>query len=150
MNYFYWDASALGKRYTAKMGTESVSYLFASVSTKRMMALYIGIGEVMSIMVRKHNTGAIGDGEFAQAIAEFKTEIVDAIDFRLEPVGDTIIESSRRKPRPSGRGGGVSQWATCVCPLEKFSHRLVEGVDGLTYPLTMCQTSLRIKIRLMV
>jgi predicted nucleic acid-binding protein len=45
-------------------------------------------------MVRKHNAGAIGDVEFAQAVVEFKTDVVDATDFRLESVGDILIRTS--------------------------------------------------------
>lgn len=94
MNYFYWDASALGKRYTAEVGTTLVNHLFASVSKDCLMALYIAIGEVTSIMVRRHNAGVIGDVEFAQALAEFRTEIVDATDFRLESVADSLVRAS--------------------------------------------------------
>jgi hypothetical protein len=58
------------------------------------MALSISIGEMMSIIVRRHNAGFISDERFAQASAEFKTEIVDADDFRLEPVEDALIRIS--------------------------------------------------------
>ncbi|MCS6859078.1 MAG: type II toxin-antitoxin system VapC family toxin [Abditibacteriales bacterium] len=94
MNYFYWDASALGKRYTAEVGTTLVNHLFAGVSKDRLMALSIAIGEVTSIMVRRHNAGVIGDVEFAQALAEFRTEVVDAADFRLESVADSLVRAS--------------------------------------------------------
>ncbi len=58
------------------------------------MALSLSIGEMMSTIVRRHNAGFISDERFAQASAEFKTEIVDADDFRLEPVEDALIRTS--------------------------------------------------------
>jgi Predicted nucleic acid-binding protein, contains PIN domain len=94
VNFFYLDASALGKRYALEMGTALINRLFDSVAKDRLMALSISIGEMMSIIVRRHNAGFISDERFAQASAEFKTEIVDADDFRLEPVEDALIRTS--------------------------------------------------------
>jgi predicted nucleic acid-binding protein len=94
LRYCYWDASALGKRYVPETGTALVNYLFAAVPADRMMALYLGIGEVVSVIVRRHNAGAIGDSEFAHALAEFGAGVIDASEFRLQSVTDDLIRAS--------------------------------------------------------
>ena len=96
MNYFYWDASALGKRYAPEPGTPLVNYLFTSVPVARMLALYITLGELVSILVRRQNAGAIGDSDFALALTNASTEIVAAGDFPLQSVADSLVLASLR------------------------------------------------------
>jgi len=91
---FYLDASALGKRYAPETGTDLINRLFGAATKDRMLALHIGVGEVMSVIVRRHNAGLISDQGYAQALVEFRAEVVDAGDFRLEPIGEALIHSS--------------------------------------------------------
>lgn len=70
MNYFYWDASALGKRYAQETGTPLVNHLFSHVAPDRMMCLVVGTGEVISIFVRKKNAGHITLAAFSQAVID--------------------------------------------------------------------------------
>ncbi len=58
------------------------------------MALYLAIGEVMSIIIRKQNAGLVGDDEAAHALIEFRSEVADAADFRLESVEDHLVRGS--------------------------------------------------------
>lgn len=59
------------------------------------MALYIAIGEVTSIVVRRHNAGVIGDAAFAQALTEFRAEVIDATELEVANVprkaGDELV-----------------------------------------------------------
>jgi hypothetical protein len=59
VNFFYLDASALGKRYALEMRTALINRLFDSIAKDRLMVLSISIGEMMSIIVRRHNAGFI-------------------------------------------------------------------------------------------
>jgi len=81
MTFFYFDASALCKRYVTEVGTPLVNYLFSNITPDRMMCLMIGIGEVISIFVRKRNDGRITASVFTQAIADFQAEVINAPDF---------------------------------------------------------------------
>jgi predicted nucleic acid-binding protein len=72
VNYFYWDASALVKRYAPEIGTSVVNHLFAHVVLDGMMCLVIGTGEVISIFVRKKNVKIITDVLFSQALVDFR------------------------------------------------------------------------------
>jgi predicted nucleic acid-binding protein len=94
VNYFYWDASALVKRYAPKLGTPLVNHLFVHVILDRMMCLIIGIGEVISIFVRKKNTKLITDAAFAQALVDFRAEVIDAVAFKLLSVEDALVVAS--------------------------------------------------------
>jgi hypothetical protein len=72
------DASALAKRYVPEKGVAQVNAILDTVPAERICVLNVGMGEVMSILVRKRNSGAITAAEFTQAAAEFKAEIVRA------------------------------------------------------------------------
>ena len=48
------------KRYAPEIGTPFINHLFAHVQLDRMMSLIIGTGEVISIFVRKKNSGSPG------------------------------------------------------------------------------------------
>ena len=94
MTYLYWDASALVKRYTPEIGTPLINHLFAHVVLDSMMCLVIGTGEVISIFVRKKNANLITDAAFAQALVDFRAEVIDTVAFKLVSVGDALVVAS--------------------------------------------------------
>jgi predicted nucleic acid-binding protein len=94
MKFFYIDASALCKRYVPEKGTPVMNHLFASVNREQMMCLMIGAGEVISIFVRKKNSQQITSIVFAQAMADFRAEVIDASDFELISPNDAQIMAS--------------------------------------------------------
>jgi predicted nucleic acid-binding protein len=94
VNHFYWDASALVKRYAPETGTPLVNHLFSHVELDRMMSLVIGTSEVISIFVRKKNTNLITDAAFLQALLDFRAEVIDAVAFKLVSVEDALVFAS--------------------------------------------------------
>jgi hypothetical protein len=52
---FYFDASALAKRYIPEKGSTHVDAILDTVPSNRIYVLTIGAGEVVSILVRKRN-----------------------------------------------------------------------------------------------
>ena len=52
-NAFYMDASALAKRYVPEPGSELVDAILDNVPARRFNVLNVGLGEVVSILVRK-------------------------------------------------------------------------------------------------
>jgi predicted nucleic acid-binding protein len=93
-NSFYLDASALAKRYVPEKGVAQVNAILDTVPANRIYVLNIGMGEVMSILVRKRNAGVITAAEFAQAVASFEAEIVHAADITKAPVTSRIITAA--------------------------------------------------------
>jgi predicted nucleic acid-binding protein len=94
VNSFYWDASALAKRYAPEIGTPLVNHLFTYVTPDRMLCLIIGISEVISIFVRKKNAQLITPEAFSQALMDFRTEVIEADAFKLISVEDTLVFAS--------------------------------------------------------
>ena len=93
-NSFYLDASALAKRYVPERGFAQVNSILDTVPAHRIHVLNIGTGEVMSILVRKRNSGVILFAEFAKAVATFRAEIVHAGTVSKMPVTNRLVTAS--------------------------------------------------------
>lgn len=95
MYYFYFDASALVKRYTREAGSDTINFLFANVPLTRMQCLILGAVEVLWICVRKGNDGRITKSEFARAVTHLKSEVINRqSEFKTISVPDTLILNS--------------------------------------------------------
>ena len=70
MNSFYLDASALAKRYVPETGSALVDEILDKVPKGRIYVLNVGAGEVVSILVRKRNSGVIPSAYFGQALVD--------------------------------------------------------------------------------
>ena len=76
MHHFYFDASALVKRYTQEVGSDKVNFLFDNIPLDRLMCSVLGAVEVFWICVRKRNDGRITPQDFAQAIVHLNREVI--------------------------------------------------------------------------
>lgn len=94
MTYFYWDASALVKRYAPETGTAFANHIFSAVSLNQMMCLALCTGEVISIFVRKRNDSTITQEDFSQALLNFRSEVLDDADFQIVSADDILILES--------------------------------------------------------
>jgi hypothetical protein len=59
-----------------------------------MLCLIIGVSEVLSIFVRKKNARLITPEAFAQALVDFRSEVIEADAFKLISVADTLVFAS--------------------------------------------------------
>jgi predicted nucleic acid-binding protein len=75
---FFLDASALAKRFAPEVGTPLINYLLTSVPQDRLYLFNVGMGEVLSLLVRKKNAGRLSAAAYSQALVEFGTEIVSS------------------------------------------------------------------------
>jgi len=94
VNYFFLDTSALSKRYVAEIGTPLVNHLFNTVPKQRMIASILMLGELVSILVRKKNSGHISEMVYLQVMAEFRAELADEIGIMLQSVSDDLVRAS--------------------------------------------------------
>lgn len=95
MYYFYFDASALVKRYTREAGSDTINFLFANVPLTRMQCLILGAMEVFWICVRKGNDGRITKSEFVRAVTHLKSEVINRhSEFKTISVPDTLVLNS--------------------------------------------------------
>jgi hypothetical protein len=60
----------------------------------RLYLLILGAGEIVSILVRKHNAGVLSDAYFGQALANFEAEIVRPADITKVPVTSRLVTAS--------------------------------------------------------
>ena len=89
MYYFYFDVSALAKRYIEEVGSDKIDFLFANVPLTRLQCLTIGAVEVFWICIRKRNDGRISADQFAESTTYLKSEIIDIqSNFRKVSVRD--------------------------------------------------------------
>ena len=95
MFYFYFDVSALAKRYTNEIGTDLIDHIFITVPLERLKCLTIGALEVFWIFVRKRNDGRITVSDFVQAVMRFDQEVTaDDSDFELLPTPDSLLQTA--------------------------------------------------------
>ena len=92
MYYFYYDASALVKRYAQELGSDKVNFLFANVPHDRLMCLTLGAIEVIWVLVRKRNDGRLTNDDFRQAGINLDYEVIDnQSGFSTLPVPNLLI-----------------------------------------------------------
>jgi hypothetical protein len=94
MNFFFWDTSALAKRYIPELGTSSVNYLIETVPKNRMFMLILSLGEILSVLVRKRNSKQISDRFYSQSLAEFNEELLRDKVISIQSVYDKLIQES--------------------------------------------------------
>lgn len=93
-NSFYLDASAVAKRYVPEKGSAQIDSILDTVVAGRIYLLNIVAGEVVSVLVRKRNAGALATEDFAQALASFEAEIVRGASITRAPVTSRLVTSS--------------------------------------------------------
>ncbi len=95
MYYFYFDASALVKRYTNEIGSDAIDFIFENVELQQLRSLLFGAIEVFWILVRKRNDGRITHGQFSHATANLENEVIDTrSDFKTLSVSDSLVLTS--------------------------------------------------------
>jgi len=91
--HFFFDASALAKRYTPETGTDTIDVIFDNVSFERLMCSAIGALEVFWICVRKRNDGRINARDFSQATLYFRQEVLAAgSDFQTLSTSESNLQ----------------------------------------------------------
>ncbi|HEX7449833.1 MAG TPA: hypothetical protein VF306_19900 [Pirellulales bacterium] len=76
MRSFFLDGSALAKRYAPETGSDLVDFILDNVPEDRILLLNVGAAEVVSVLVRKRNAGALSAADYSQAIVELESEII--------------------------------------------------------------------------
>jgi predicted nucleic acid-binding protein len=83
MPVLLWDASALAKRYSPELGSDTVDVLFQAVPSAQMVITFQGYAETLSVLVRKRNRGQISPATFAAAKSLLRLEILENPDLNL-------------------------------------------------------------------
>lgn len=95
MYYFYYDASALVKRYLLESGSDRINFLFDNFPMGQFRCLSIGAAEVLSVCVRKRNDSRITQYDFNHAVANLNHEVIDTTsDFKTVSTPNSLIWTS--------------------------------------------------------
>ena len=68
MTHGWLDASALCKRYVPETGSVAVRHVLARLPPERRHVLNLGLGEVLSVAVRRRNRGDLAAADFRTAM----------------------------------------------------------------------------------
>ena len=97
MYYFYFDASALAKRYTDEVGSDKIDFFFDNVPLERLSCLTLGAIEVFWICVRKRNDNRITSHQFERATTHLRHEVINnQSGFKTISVPDSLVWDSIR------------------------------------------------------
>ncbi len=88
-----WDASALVKRYTLEVGSDTVDFFFQEIPQSQMVTTSWSYAEVFAALWRKHNQGKISLQTFSAAVTLLQREVLDSSGFKLVSIDDTTVLS---------------------------------------------------------
>jgi predicted nucleic acid-binding protein len=94
VSLFFWDASALVKRYTVEIGTETVNAMFADLPRHDMATTPWGYAETYSILLRRLNGGTLDRESFAAAVTALQVETIESSDFGFLTISDVDVFAS--------------------------------------------------------
>ena len=95
MYYFYFDASALAKRYTEEIGSDTIDSFFENAPLERLSCLTIGAIEVFWICIRKRNDGRLTNHQFEISVTLLRREVINRqSDFRTISAPDSLVWNS--------------------------------------------------------
>ncbi|MCI0684297.1 MAG: hypothetical protein L0Y71_19480 [Gemmataceae bacterium] len=77
-----------------KKGFTRINAILDTVAANRIHTLNTGMGEVVSVLVRKRNAGILSTGDFAQALASFDEEIVRGANVTKASVTGRLVTAS--------------------------------------------------------
>ena len=89
--FFYLDASALVKRYTAEPGSASVTFLvdrLLPIRPPHLLASWMGFLEIAAVLNRHRNDGRLSDYLFQQALLRLTDEMAQ---MRFLPLDDDLV-----------------------------------------------------------
>ncbi len=91
MKRFFLDASALGKRYIAEVGSDLVAQLLDGVPADRLTCLTLGVGEVISVINRRANEGRLSRSAAMKSFDALSQEVLQKAEFHKLPMPDEVV-----------------------------------------------------------
>ena len=127
MNFFWLDASALVKRYVREKGTPLINHLFTQTSPRLLVCLLEGIGETVSILVRRKNQGVLTPQVYRQVLSELRAEISENAD--VEKVYQTRAQVATSWQWIEQHSLNSTDSVILQCTLDKANELRADGHD---------------------
>ncbi|MBI3913740.1 MAG: type II toxin-antitoxin system VapC family toxin [Chloroflexi bacterium] len=127
---YFFDSSALVKRYTQETGTAWTEALCSSDENAIAIA-QIGLVEVAAALSGKHRANAISDEKFERALADL---LIDARDrFRQISIDNLVIEQAIQLTRRQKlRGCDAVQLASALSLNKSLLENKLPGITFVT------------------
>ncbi|MBC8140783.1 MAG: hypothetical protein H7Y38_05015, partial [Armatimonadetes bacterium] len=90
--HLLWDASAVAKRYAPEVGSDVVDELFQQAPLLRPVLTIPGYAEIVALLQRKKNAGAIATTTFQTAVSSLQTDFLMNPDAVLLTITDKSEE----------------------------------------------------------
>lgn len=89
MALFYFDSSALAKRYKEEKGSHVVDFIFELQARNRIATSFLATVELAGAVARLRMNKTLSEAKAAEFISRFKDEIISKIE--IFPVNDLIL-----------------------------------------------------------
>ena len=94
MRLYFWDASALIKRYFPETGSDAVDTIFLHVAPSDMITTPWGYTETFSLLVRRHNENVLNKANFTAAVTALQSETIQTAGIQFLSVSEISIFAS--------------------------------------------------------
>jgi hypothetical protein len=94
MNSFLLDAPVFVSRYTSGPGYPLIDQLFAQASPGRLCCSILSLAEVVAALVRLRRCGKFTAGLFANAMLQFRLDVLQPTHFTKLSLGNAQVEAS--------------------------------------------------------
>ena len=129
MAHYYFDSSALVKRYVAEVGTSWVQALCAPTTGHVLYTVRISGAEIIAALFRRARTGTLSSADAQAAATQFKADFRG--DYQIVEVTEILVDRAMTLAEQHGlRGYDSVQLATA---LELQALRAVRSLPPLTF-----------------
>ncbi len=128
MAAYFFDSSALVKRYARESGTTWVVSLFKPAAAHRIYVARIALVEVVSALARRERARTLSPTSAAKTIARFRRAFTGKFR-RVEITKDLIERAATLAEKHALRGYDALQLAAA---LDAHESRLARGASALT------------------
>ena len=129
MTIYFFDSSAIVKRYLNETGTAWVTNIFDPTSGSEIYIAHISGAEVVAAIARRGLTGSITASKVTSAISQFRREFVSAFQI-VEITQNLIARAMDIAEIHALRGYDSVQLASA---LEMLALRSALGLSGLIF-----------------
>lgn len=129
MAIYFFDSSAIVKRYLNEIGTAWVTNIFDPASDSEIYIARISGAEVVAAIARRGFTGSITASKVTNAISQFRREFVSAFQI-VEITPALVAQAMDAAENHALRGYDAVQLASA---LEMITLRSTLGLAGLTF-----------------
>ena len=129
MNVYFFDSSALVKRYVTEAGTSWVSALIDPSAGNRIFIVRIAAVEVVSAIKRRERAGSLLATDMTASLTKFRHEL-STIYLPIEVSRNLISRAMSLVETHALRGYDAVQLAAA---LEVYSQRHSAGMSGPTF-----------------